>query len=83
LGGKYADLPDTIKSVKDARETCAKIGLEVIEIDPDKMQNLIMYMVQQEFPVNDIGVVPLGYDYGCEKAGCNKEFNSINKVMSE
>jgi hypothetical protein len=49
------------------RHWCGTIGLEPVQIEPDRLDTIIEYL-------NDIGIdlmtlnpIPFGYDYGCLK----------------
>lgn len=66
----------TINNVQDVIKICAKVGLEPVNLEPEAVPIVIQYL-------NDIGldfgarsVVPMGYDWGCEKGKdkCTKQF---------
>jgi hypothetical protein len=73
---------EDMSSLMKIRHWCGTLGLEPIEIDPKRIDNIVGYL-------NDIGLdlmsqypVPLGYDYGCLKGKCNGIYRSFSRSNS-
>jgi len=72
-----------IKDATDIREICAKRGLEPLEIHKaDMLQRTILVLKSLGYKLKEGKVIPIGYDYSCEKEACVGNFNSINENNS-
>jgi hypothetical protein len=68
-----------IKNYIDVRYYCSKLGLFPIEIKNKdyigRISNLLKFL---GWDLSLPNIIPLGYDYGCEKSSCTNTFQSLN-----
>ena len=74
---------NNVKSLRDVRFECAKLGLEPTEIrDLKEIDSLQNYLNDLKVNLSAKAVIPIGYDYGCDRKMCNKRYHSLNSINS-
>ena len=72
-----------LETIKDIRYQCAKTGLEPIQINNNLMMRRIFYLLKvYGWDLARPLVIPLGYDYQCDKYSCSNEYQSLNSEDS-
>ena len=71
------------KDISDLRMECAKLGLEVVQINSEEqMFSIKRYLIDLGVSLNTQFAIPLFYDYSCQMAKCNQQYRSINDANS-
>lgn len=72
-----------VKNALDIREICAKRGLEPIQIRNGEMLSRIGLVLKSlGYFLREGKVIPIAYDYSCDKEACVGNYNSFNDVNS-
>lgn len=73
-----------ITSVVDIRYHCASKGLYPIEIkNIDTTKRITQLLITYGYDLGSPLIIPLGYDYNCDKGTCINSYNSLNREDSD
>lgn len=63
---------------------CAKLGLYPVELrTKEQISQIHKYLTDIGLNLQSKGMVPLGYDYGCETSSCSGRYLSLNSKSSK
>ena len=70
---------NTFATVGDIRYQCYKLGFDAIDIKNQKIFNSLYEVLRiLNYNMESKNVVPVGYDFNCDKGKCTKNYKSIN-----